>query len=197
MFRYIVVFAAALAAAPSSVGRESSGTPPVASELAQLGRGIGNATLVDDTGATMRWDELHGRPRAVFFGFTHCPVICPVTVWEIDAALKKIGVGGDKIQVVFVTLDPARDTPKVLKDYFSGFNGLVRGMTGTQTQVDRIAKAFEVSHERVALMGGDYTLDHTAAVFLLDAKGSVVDTIGYGTPQEQTVARLRRLLGAK
>jgi protein SCO1/2 len=170
---------------------------PDAAGLGKLGQGIGDTTLIDDTGKELKWASLGGRPHAVFFGFTNCPVICPVTVWELEAALKKIGADKDDIQVVFVSLDPARDKPEVLKSYFSSFNGLVRGLTGTDANVARVAKAFEVTYEQVALTGRDYTLDHTAAVFLLNKDGAVVDTIAYGTPQDVIVARLKGLLGKR
>ncbi|MFM9862877.1 MAG: SCO family protein [Micropepsaceae bacterium] len=182
-----------VAAAPTE--RESIPGPVVADDLTKLGRGIGDAALTDEAGTAVRWQELHGRPRAVFFGFTHCPVICPVTVWELDAALKNIGKRANGVQVVFVTLDPERDTPAVMKSYFSSFGSRVRALTGPTAEIERIAKAFAVVRERVALKGDDYTLDHTAAVFLLDANGTVVDTLAYGTPQDVIVKRLENLIG--
>jgi protein SCO1/2 len=174
---------------------ESVSKPVVASELTKLGRGIDEVVLTDQSGAAVRWRELGGRPRAVFFGFTKCPVICPVTVWELDAALAKIGKPGDAVQVVFVTLDPERDTPAAMKSYFSSFGTRVRALTGTADDIGRVAKAFEVVRERVALADGDYTLDHTAAVFLLNGAGAVVDTVAYGTPQDVIVKRLKNLIG--
>lgn len=163
-------------------------------DLAKLGRGIEGVVLTDQSGTAVTWSKLAGRPRAVFFGFTKCPVICPVTVWELDAALAKIGKPGDAIQVVFVTLDPERDTPEAMKSYFSSFGGRVRALTGPMADIDRVAKAFEVVRERVALQDGDYTVDHTAAVFLLNKAGAVVDTVAYGTPQDVIVKRLKALI---
>jgi protein SCO1/2 len=115
-------------------------------------------------------------------------------VWELDAALGKIGKAGEAVQVVFVTLDPARDTPESMQSYFSSFGTRVRALTGSAGEIDKVAKAFEIVRERVALADGDYTLDHTAAVFLLDAKGVVVDTLAYGTPQDVIVKRLKDLI---
>jgi protein SCO1 len=181
-----------VAAAPPAP--ESIPAPVVANDLAKLGRGIADVALTDEAGRTVRWDALHGRPQALFFGFTHCPVICPVTVWELDAALKKIGKRADGVQLMFVTLDPERDTPAVMKSYFSSFGPRVRALTGDGAEIERVSKAFAVVRERVALQGDDYTLDHTAAVFLLDAKGTVVDTLAYGTPQDVIVKRLENLI---
>jgi len=181
-----------VAAWPASA--ESVSTPVVADDFTKLGRGIGEVVLTDQSGTAVKWNDLTGRPRAVFFGFTRCPVICPVTVWELDAALAKVGKVGDAVQVVFVSLDPDRDTPAVMKSYFASFGGRVRALTGHMDDVERISKAFEVVRERVALEGGDYTVDHTAAVFLLDANGVVVDTLAYGTPQDVIVKRLKDLI---
>jgi protein SCO1/2 len=189
----LVLAISGVAAGPASA--ESVSAPVVADGLVKLGRGIGDVVLTDQAGAAVAWKKLAGRPLAVFFGFTKCPVICPVTVWELDAALAKIGKRGDAVQVVFVSLDPERDTPEAMKSYFSSFGTRVRAFTGPMGDIERVAKAFEVVRERVALDGGDYTLDHTAAVFLIDAKGAVVDTIAYGTPQDVMVKRLESLIG--
>jgi protein SCO1/2 len=184
--------AAGVAAPPASA--ESVAAPVVADDLAKLGRGIEGVVLTDQAGVKVTWQALAGRPRAVFFGFTKCPVICPVTIWELDAALAKIGKAADAVQVVFVTLDPERDTPEAMKSYFSSFGGRVRALTGPMADIDRVAKAFDVVRERVALQDGDYTVDHTAAVFLLGKNGAVVDTLAYGTPQDVIVKRLKDLI---
>lgn len=190
----VLAFAVAILAvvAGEPVGAAAANAP--VAEFAGLGRGINDVALKNGDAVTIRWGDLNGRPRAVFFGFTHCPVICPVTVWELDSALTEIGPEADRIKVNFVTLDPARDTPKVLRDYFSSFKGRVDGYSGSEAAIMRIAKSFEVTAEKVALSKTDYTLDHTAAVFLLDEKGQVVDVVAYGAPRREIVARLRRLV---
>lgn len=169
----------------------------VPAEFMKLGRGVDKVELVDDTGKTVHWSELKGSPRAVFFGFTRCPVICPVTVWELGAALDKLGADAGKIQVTFVSLDPTRDTPDVLKNYFSPLKGRVRGYGGAEKNIDKIAKSFDVVHRKVPTTGDDYTMDHTAAVFLLNKQGAVIDTLAYGTPQDVIIERLRTLAAAK
>jgi protein SCO1 len=171
-------------------------TTPVA-ELQALGRNVDGVVLADETGGKVKWGALKGRPRAVFFGFTRCPVICPVTLWEVEAALAKIGTEGDRIDVNFVSLDPKRDTPDVLKNYLSSFKGRVRGFTGSDKEVARLAKGYDVAHRKVPTSADDYTMDHTAAVFLIDANGKVVDTVAYGTPQDVLVTRLKTLAAAK
>jgi protein SCO1/2 len=194
----LVVAAAVLAAADApTIHAAAQATPAPVADLATLGQGIDAVELIDDTGKRVRWADLKGRPRAVFFGFTRCPVICPVTVWEIDAALEKVGAGAERVQMNFVSLDPARDTPEMMGNYFTSFKARMRALTGSGANIARIAKAFDVVHKKVALSNGDYTLDHTAAVFLLDEKGNVVDVMGYGTPQDVMVTRFKQLLGVK
>lgn len=189
-----VVVAATDAPVAPGVGQKM---PAPAAEVSALGRGIDDVELVDDSGKRVAWGALKGRPRAVFFGFTRCPVICPVTVWEIDAALEKAGPGAERVQMNFVSLDPARDTPEAMHNYFSSFKVRMRALTGDERSVARLAAAFDVVHRKVPLKGGDYTLDHTAAVFLLNDKGEVVDILGYGTPQDVMIARFKQLLERK
>lgn len=165
------------------------------SDLSELGRGTAAIELLSEEGKPVRLEQLNGKPKVLFFGFTHCPVVCPVTVWEIDAALAEIGAPAKDTQIVFVSLDPARDTPAVMKKYFSGFKGRVVPLTGPEASVHRIARSFDVRWQKVNTGKGDYTLDHTALAFLINAEGKVVDTIAFGASRELSVARLRKLLG--
>lgn len=165
-------------------------------EYARLGRGVGDVALVDETGASVRWREFDGAPRAVFFGFTNCPVICPVTTYELNDALDRIGGPAEDVKINFVTIDPERDTAQRMQEYFSGFGPRVHGLTGEPEAIARLAGAFEVVYRRSPAENGAYTMDHTATVFLLDASGRVVDVVAYGTPPEVLEARLRALVGA-
>jgi protein SCO1 len=165
-----------------------------AQDLAQLGRGVDDAVLLDSRGIEVRWGALKERPRAVFFGFTHCAVVCPVTVWELHHAVEAIGQPADVLQIQFVTLDPERDTPQKLAKYFDGFDGRIDAFSGDRREIARIANAFDVTYRRVDEPGGQYTIDHTATVFLLNAQGVVVDVIAYGSPPEAIEARLRGLI---
>jgi len=162
---------------------------------AHLGRGIDDVTLIDESGAGHAWRDLNGRPRALFFGFTHCAVVCPVTVWELNDALDKIGAPANTVTIQFVTIDPQRDSAATLHAYFSGFGGRVKAYTGTAQAIARVAGAFEVVYRRSG-EGADYSMDHTATVFLLDGAGRVADVIGFGSPHDVTQARLRALVGA-
>jgi len=176
--------------------QKSQGAAPPSAEdaIGALGRGLESATLIDDSGAPVTWGALAGRPRAVFFGFLHCPQICPVTVWELNDAMDKIGPSASGLKIEFVTVDPERDNPAALKAYFSGFDGRVRGYTGSAAEIDRVAKAFEVIYKKVPTEGDEYTMDHSAMVFLINARNEVVDVVGFGTPAEVLRQRLERLI---
>uniref|UniRef100_UPI003F8786CA SCO family protein n=1 Tax=Shinella sumterensis TaxID=1967501 RepID=UPI003F8786CA len=110
--------------------------------------------------------DLAGRPYLVFFGFTHCPDICPTTLFELSEAFNALGDDAGKINALFVTVDPARDTPEALARYLSSFNPRIRGLTGDQAALEAMLKAYRGYARRVPLEGEDYTMDHTAVVYL-------------------------------
>ena len=166
-----------------------------AAALAACGQnGADEVVLTNHLGQEVRWGALKGVPRAVFFGFTHCPVICPVTVYELTDAMDKIGP--NDLHIDFVTIDPERDTPQRLHEYFSGFGPRVRAYTGTPKAIAQLARVFDVTYQRQSLENGDYTMDHTATVFLLDASGRVADVVAYGSPPELVQQRLSALIAA-
>ncbi|OWJ56737.1 SCO family protein [Inquilinus limosus] len=152
--------------------------------------------LTDQTGATLTDAELKGRPFAVFFGFTHCPEICPTTLWEMSQALAALGPDGDRLRVLFVTVDPERDRPEMLQQYLQSFDPRITGLTGTPEEIAAVAKSYRVYWRKVPTTDGDYTMDHSAMVYLMDAEGRFRDIIAYGTPEPERLAALRRLLAA-
>jgi len=164
--------------------------------LKDLGRGVEQIKLKDVDGEAVRLKDFGGKPYVLFFGFTRCPVVCPVTVWELDAALEAIGKDAKDIGIVFITLDPARDTPAVMKNYFSGFKGRVTALTAPPPVITRMTKAYDVRSERVDTGKGDYSIDHTAHAFLVNARGRVVDTVAFGASRELSVTRLKALIEA-
>lgn len=166
-----------------------------ADEFASLARDIDRVSLLRADGETITWGELKGRPRAVFFGFTHCPVICPVTIYELTASLDRIGAGQDAVAIEFISVDPERDTPERLQSYFQGFGPRVHAFTGSAETVAHVAASFQVVYRRTPVEGGDYTIDHTATVFLLNAAGRVVDVVAYGADPALMDERLRALAG--
>ncbi len=194
----IVLGAAAvvIAAGAGVMIYNATSTPGAGDAMSGLGAGVDDVVLLGRGGEEVRWGARKGRPRVVFFGFTHCPVICPVTVWELNDAMDRIGVPAENLAIEFVTIDPSRDTPERLSEYFSGFGDRVHGYSGTPEAIARIAGGFEVVYRRNALEGEDYTMDHTATVFLIDSRGRVADVLAYGSPPELIEARLRTLVGA-
>lgn len=167
-----------------------------ADQFSHFAHGIDDVTLTDSNGAHIRWADLNGKPRLVFFGFTRCPEICPTTIAEMDAAIQAIGPEARQIEVDFISVDPARDTPEHLSNYFSSFGPQFRGLTGERAEIDRLVSAFRASYEYVPTDGDDYTVNHTAITYLVNADGQVVDIIGYGNPHDRTVAQIRAFVGA-
>lgn len=168
--------------------------PPSASPYARLGRDVDDVRLIGSDGRAVQWGDLKGQPRAVFFGFTHCPEVCPTTIAELSAAMARLGPRADALRVEFVTFDPERDTPEVLGAYLSGFGPAFRGYAGEAAAIDRLAKAYRAAQSRTPLDGGDYTIDHTTTVYLLDASGAVMDILAYQSAPEVVDEKLARLL---
>jgi protein SCO1/2 len=150
-------------------------------------------TLTDQNGAEITEAAFRGHPSAVFFGFTHCPEICPTTLFEMDGWLKQIGDEGKDIRAYFVTVDPERDTADIMKNYVSNVSQRILGITGEPAKVHDMAKAYNIYFRKVETEGGDYTMDHTASVLLLNARGEFAGTIAYGESPQAAVAKLKRL----
>lgn len=150
--------------------------------------------LTDQTGATLSDADLKGRPFAVFFGFTHCPEVCPTTLWEMSQALAALGPDADRLRVLFVTVDPERDRPEMLQQYLQSFDRRITGLTGSPDEIAAVARSYRVYWRKVPTADGDYTMDHSAMVYLMDAEGRFTDTIAYGTPEPERLAALHRLI---
>ena len=129
--------------------------------------------LVDQTGRTVDQSILEGRWTAVFFGFTHCPDFCPSTLQALEAAKERMGDRADDLQIVFVSVDPERDTPEAMADYLqtASFPEGVIGLTGTPEQVRQAAEAYRVVYQRRELEGGEYTMDHSLNIYLMNPEG--------------------------
>lgn len=155
-------------------------------------------TLVDQNGNEITEQALRGTPSAVFFGFTHCPEVCPTTLFELDGWLKKVDPDGKRLHAYFVTVDPERDTPQILGQYISNVSDRVLGISGAPDKIAEVIKGFRVYAKKVPVdekdPGGDYTMDHTASVFLLDAKGRFAGTISYGENPEIAQQKLEKLM---
>ena len=149
--------------------------------------------MTDQGGATVGPASLLGNPSMVFFGFTYCPDVCPTTLSDISVWLDDLGDHALDMNVVFITVDPERDSVAAMAEYVSYFHAAIQGWSGTLEETERAAAGFRASYEKVAT-DGHYTMNHTASVFLFDAKGQFASTIDYHEPREFAVPKIRRVL---
>jgi protein SCO1/2 len=150
--------------------------------------------LIDQIGRPFTDQSLRGKPFLVFFGFTHCPDVCPTALFEVSEIMRGLGPDAARTAALFISVDPERDTPAVLKDYLSSFDPHLRGLTGDPAAIAAVAKAYRVYYKKVPLEGGDYTMDHTALVYLMDKQGRFVAPFNIKRPPEAAVADLRKYL---
>ena len=150
--------------------------------------------LTDQDGKTITEESFKGRPFLVFFGFTHCPDICPTTLFEVSEVLRNLGPDADRVGALFVSVDPERDTPPKLKDYLSSFDPHLRAATGDEAAIAAIQKAYRVYSKKVPLQDGDYTMDHTALVYLMDKQGRFVAPFSLKRTPEAAAADLKKYL---
>jgi protein SCO1/2 len=154
----------------------------------------GPFSLVDQTGKPVTEADLKGKPSLMFFGFTHCPDICPTALFDMTQLYKALGRDADKLQAYFVSVDPERDTPAILKEYLSSFDPRLRGLTGNPAAVAAMEKAYRVYSKKIPLDGGGYTMDHTALVYLMDKEGRFVAPFNLKRKPEEAAAELKRYL---
>ena len=150
--------------------------------------------LTDQNGQAVTDADLKGKPFLVFFGFTHCPDICPTTLFEVSEILGKLGNDAERINALFVTVDPERDSSDKLKDYLSSFHPRLRALTGDATAIAVMEKAYRVYSKKVPLEGGGYTMDHTALVYLMDKEGRFVAPFNMKRSPQDAAVELRKYL---
>ena len=153
--------------------------------------------LTDHEGRPVGPDTLVGSPSMVFFGFTYCPDVCPTTLADISGWLDALGGDAEQLNVVFITVDPERDNVDAMAEYVGYFHPAIRGWTGPEEQIALAVEGFRATYEKVPIESGDYTMNHTASVFLFDAGGRFVTTIDYHEPREFAVPKLRRAMNEK
>jgi protein SCO1 len=152
----------------------------------------GPFSLTDQNGKTITDAELKGRPFLVFFGYTHCPDVCPTTLFEVSEVMHTLGKDADKTEALFISIDPERDTPTVLKDYLSSFDPHLRGVTGDVAQIAAVEKTYRVYAKKVPTTNGEYSMDHTALVYLMDKQGRFVAPFNLRRSPEEAAKDLRR-----
>ncbi|MES2027636.1 MAG: SCO family protein [Pseudomonadota bacterium] len=150
--------------------------------------------LTDQSGQTVNEQSLKGKPTLVFFGFTHCPDICPTSLFEMSEVLRAMGKDADRINTYFISVDPERDTAAIMKDYLSSFDPHLKGLTGSPDAVAKVIAGYRVYAKKVPTKEGDYTMDHTALIYLMDKDGNFVAPFNLKRKPEEAVADLKRYL---
>ncbi|PDT75896.1 SCO family protein [Bradyrhizobium sp. C9] len=151
----------------------------------------GPFALTDQAGHARTDTEFRGKLMLVYFGFTYCPDVCPTDLQAIGLALDKLGPDGDQVQPIFITVDPARDTAAHLAEYVPLFHPRLIGLTGSDDAIRKVADAYKVYYARVPLKDGDYTVDHTAYIYLMDRDGNYLGFFPPGTSADRLVEIIR------
>jgi protein SCO1 len=169
----------------------SAREPGEAARVVPIG---GPFTLVDDKDAPVTESTLAGKPSAIYFGYTFCPDVCPTTLLDLSHWIKELGPDADKINYVFVTIDPQRDTPALLHDYLSSFDKHIRGFTGTSDEIAAIAREYHVYYKRIPTDDGGYVMDHSTPIYLIGPNGQFEGVIAYQEDDASVLAKLRKLV---
>ena len=152
-------------------------------------------SLTDQNGKPRTLEDFKGKVVFVFFGYTHCPDVCPTTLAEMAGITKALGPEADRLQVLFITLDPERDTPELLASFVPAFNPSFLGLTGDQATIDKVAKDFKVFAQKVPSKDGkSYTIDHTAGSYVFDAQGRIRLFVRHGQPEDALLKDLKLLI---
>lgn len=152
--------------------------------------------LLDQDGRTRTDADFRGELMLVYFGYTHCPDVCPTALNDIGFALDQLGEAGARVRPIFITLDPARDTPEHLKAYTANFHPRLTGLTGSEAAVAGAAKAYRVYYARSQQGDGEgnYLVDHSSIIFLMGTDGRYITHFSHGTPVGRMAARIRESL---
>src|SRR5947208_12590466 len=162
----------------------------LSSPVAQIAAIGGPFKLTDQNGKVITEQDLKGHPFLVFFGFTHCPDVCPTTLFEVSEIFRALGPDAKDVRALFVTVDPERDTPEKLKDYLSSFDPRIIGVTGDEAAIVATERAYRVYAKKVPTDGGSYTMDHTAIVYLMNKEGRFVTPFNMKRRPEEAAADL-------
>jgi protein SCO1/2 len=186
---YVIIgaFAASLVVGLWLMLRALDGMPKVTS----IG---GPFQLTGQSGQTVTERSLEGRPTLVFFGYTHCPDVCPTTLFEISEVLRAMGKDADRVNALFISIDPERDTSATMNEYLSSFDPHLRGLTGDPGAVAKVTTAYRAYAKKVPLRDGDYTMDHTAIVYLMGRDGKFVSLFNLKRTPQEAAADLKRYL---
>jgi protein SCO1 len=154
----------------------------------------GQFQLIDQNGKPFSDADLKGKWHLVFFGYTHCPDACPTALNEMSLALDRLGIKRDEIGVVFITVDPERDTPDVMKSYVQSFDAPIVALTGSPAAVAQAAKAYRVFYAKHPRADGDYDMDHSAVIYVMNPEGRFTATFTPDSSADAIVQRLQKLI---
>ncbi len=205
--KFVALFAAMalalLVSACGDKGKEGEGKQmllsPVSSSFKNTDvTGLGYAkdfSLTDHNGTPRRLADFRGKVVVVFFGYTQCPDVCPTTMMEMAEVMRQLGPDADRVQVLFVTVDPERDTAALLRSYVPAFDPRFLGLTGDLAAVEKIAKEFKVFYQKVpGKQAGSYTMDHTAGSYVFDANGRIRLFVRHGQGADPIAHDIKKLL---
>jgi protein SCO1/2 len=181
---------AAVLATYAYFGMEQRSTKDVIERI-EIG---GPFRLASANGGVVDRGDLAGKPYGIFFGFSHCPDVCPTTMYEMSKALKELGDEAKDFRLFFVTVDPERDTAAKLKDYLANFDPRIEALVPAPDELPEIAKAFRIVYEKVPTSDGGYTMNHSAGILLFARDGRFKSTIAFDEAPENRIAKLRNLL---
>jgi protein SCO1 len=150
--------------------------------------------LVDQNGKTVTDGDLKGEWSLVYFGYTHCPDACPTALNDISIALDELGPKRGAVRPVFITVDPERDTPEVLKSYVTSFDAPILALTGTPEEIAQAAKNYRVYYAKHPEAGGDYSMDHSSVIYVMDPQGRFTASFTHESSPEEIAERLKKLL---
>ena len=154
---------------------------------------ISKVNLIDHNGQPFKSASLKNKPSLLFFGFTNCPEICPTTLADLSEVTKELTLSVNAINIIFVTLDPKRDNKNHLKDYIEYFDGNIIGVTGNEFDIKKFADNWGVFYETVKTTNNNYTLNHTATVFMIDELGNFRGTISWGENETSIIQKINNL----
>jgi len=164
------------------------------SKVAQPAAIGGPFQLTDQNGKAVTEKNLKGKPTLIFFGYTHCPDVCPTSLFEMSEVLRAMGKDADKVNAVFISVDPERDTPATMKDYLSSFDPHLEGLSGDPAETAKVITSYRVYAKKVPTKDGDYTMDHTALIYLMDRDGRFVSPFNLKRTPEEAATDLKKYL---
>ena len=190
----LLLSVASLGYAQTTAQSKAESTRLMSELMSGKGQVGGPFTLLDHTGKKRSLAEFKGKVVLIYFGYMFCPDICPTDLSNLAALLKRLGKDGDQVQAIFITLDPARDTPELIGKYVQHFDKRILGLRGTEQQTKQVATQYKTFYEKVSLKGNQYVIDHTAFTYIVNRAGKYLAFFPPGTSPERMEVMVREAL---